>query len=128
MNTCNSILPGKCRINIQFLVKFKKSATKTFQILTEAYGYETLSPAHVFEWHEKFSVGRVSVEDDETAESQDSIGLTWEHDILVLNPSSCLTNGSQVYDWMGLDKWNSWFKSQVRDSNRSQNIADLNKF
>ncbi|GFV72090.1 hypothetical protein TNCV_2460231 [Trichonephila clavipes] len=33
---CNCILPGKCRINIKFLVK--KSATKAFQILTVAYG------------------------------------------------------------------------------------------
>ncbi|PRD22931.1 UNVERIFIED_CONTAM: hypothetical protein NCL1_47759 [Trichonephila clavipes] len=54
--------------------------------------------------------------------------LIWEHDILVLKPSSCLHNGSQVYDWMGLDMWNNWFKSQVRDSNRSQDIVDLNNF
>ncbi|GFY07218.1 uncharacterized protein TNCV_277651 [Trichonephila clavipes] len=42
----------------------------------------------------------------------DPIGLTWEHDIFVLKPSPCLSNGSQVYDWMGLDEWNSWFKSR----------------
>ncbi|GFS81715.1 uncharacterized protein TNCV_2706631 [Trichonephila clavipes] len=58
----------------------------------------------------------------------DPIGLTGEHDILVLKPSPCLDNGSQVCDWMGLDEWNSWFKSQVLDSNRSQDIMDLNKF
>ncbi|GFV66516.1 DUF4817 domain-containing protein [Trichonephila clavipes] len=51
--------------------------------------------------------------------SSDPIGLTWEHDILVLKPSPCLHNET-LYDWMGLDEWNSWFKSQVRDSNRSQ--------
>ncbi|GFW19657.1 uncharacterized protein TNCV_1605481 [Trichonephila clavipes] len=28
---------------------------------------------------------------------------------------------------MGLDEWNSWFKSQVRDSKRSQDIVNLNK-
>ncbi|GFW28992.1 adhesion G protein-coupled receptor B2 [Trichonephila clavipes] len=50
----------------------------------------------------------------------DPIGLTWEPDILVLKPSRCLHNGNQIYDWMGLDEWNSWLKSQVRDSNRSQ--------
>ncbi|GFW60307.1 hypothetical protein TNCV_1843871 [Trichonephila clavipes] len=42
----------------------------------------------------------------------DPIGLTWEGDILVLKSSPCLHNGSQVYDWMGLDEWNSWLKSQ----------------
>ncbi|GFX46417.1 uncharacterized protein TNCV_238791 [Trichonephila clavipes] len=56
------------------------------------------------------------------------IGLTWEHDILVLKPSPCLHNGNEADDWMGLDEWNSWFKSQVRDSNRSQDIVNLNKF
>ncbi|GFY26007.1 uncharacterized protein TNCV_1917571 [Trichonephila clavipes] len=35
----------------------------------------------------------------------DSVGLTWEHDILVLKTSSCLNNGSQVYDWRDLDEW-----------------------
>ncbi|GFU87614.1 uncharacterized protein TNCV_2935361 [Trichonephila clavipes] len=34
---------------------------------------------------------------------------------------------NEVDDWMGLDEWNSWFKSQVRDSNRSQDIVNLNK-
>ncbi|GFV67800.1 uncharacterized protein TNCV_3546021 [Trichonephila clavipes] len=35
---------------------------KTFQILTEAYGDETLSLAHAFEWCKKFS----GVEEDES--------------------------------------------------------------
>ncbi|GFX15751.1 uncharacterized protein TNCV_2132371 [Trichonephila clavipes] len=55
-------------------------------------------------------------------------GLTWEHDILVLKPSPCLHNGNEVDDWMGLDEWNSWFKSHVRDSDRSRDIVNLNKF
>jgi hypothetical protein len=29
------------RVNIKFLVKLKKSATETFQLLTEAYGEES---------------------------------------------------------------------------------------
>ncbi|GFV70454.1 hypothetical protein TNCV_4798731 [Trichonephila clavipes] len=37
-----------------------------------------------------------------------SIGLTCEHNILVLKPSPCLHNGNEVDDWMDLDKWNSW--------------------
>ncbi|GFT69370.1 uncharacterized protein TNCV_4182201 [Trichonephila clavipes] len=43
-------------------------------------------------------------------------------------PFPCLHNGNEVDDWMGLDEGNSWFKSQVRDSNRSQDIGNLNKF
>ncbi|GFX40746.1 hypothetical protein TNCV_1218691 [Trichonephila clavipes] len=35
-----------------------KSAPKTFQILTEAYGDETLSGAGVFKWRKRFSGGR----------------------------------------------------------------------
>lgn len=35
------------RINVKFLVKLKKSAMETFQMLTEAYGDETLSRARV---------------------------------------------------------------------------------
>ncbi|GFW75591.1 hypothetical protein TNCV_4427741 [Trichonephila clavipes] len=46
----------------------------------------------------------------------------------VLKPSPCLHNGNEVDDWMGLDEWNSWFKSQVPDLNRSQDIVNLNKF
>ncbi|GFV10826.1 putative transposable element [Trichonephila clavipes] len=45
----------------------KKSATKTFQILTKAYGDQTLSRTHVFQWYKRFSGGRVSVEDDKPA-------------------------------------------------------------
>ncbi|GFU70413.1 hypothetical protein TNCV_3442301 [Trichonephila clavipes] len=64
---CNYILPEKCRINIKFTVKLKKSATKTFRILTEAYGGETLFCAHVFEGHKRFLGGRDSVGDSERA-------------------------------------------------------------
>ncbi|PRD37189.1 UNVERIFIED_CONTAM: hypothetical protein NCL1_06478 [Trichonephila clavipes] len=56
------------------------------------------------------------------------IGLTWKHDILVLQPSPCQPNENEVDDWMGLDEWSSWFKSQIQDSNRSQDIVKLNKF
>ncbi|GFS81255.1 hypothetical protein TNCV_1224651 [Trichonephila clavipes] len=58
---------GKCRINIKFLVKLKKSAPKIFQILTEAHGDETLSYEHEFEWHKRFSGGGDNVEDVEHA-------------------------------------------------------------
>ena len=46
------------RVNIKFLVKLKKSATETFQLLTEACGEDCMSCARVFEWHKRFSGGR----------------------------------------------------------------------
>ena len=46
-------------------MKLKKSATETFQLLTEAYGEECMSRARTFEWHKGFSEGRESVKDDD---------------------------------------------------------------
>ena len=46
------------RVNIKFLVKLKKSMTETFQLLTEAYGEDSMSCARMFEWHKRFSEGR----------------------------------------------------------------------
>jgi hypothetical protein len=37
------------QVNIKFLVKLKKSATETFQLLTEAYGEDCMSRARMFE-------------------------------------------------------------------------------
>ncbi|GFT75367.1 hypothetical protein TNCV_968031 [Trichonephila clavipes] len=58
---------GKCRINIKFLVIFKKSVTKIFQIVLKACGDETLLRAYVFECHKWFSGGSDSVEDNQVA-------------------------------------------------------------
>ncbi|GFT20915.1 KRAB-A domain-containing protein 2 [Trichonephila clavipes] len=52
---CNCILSEKSRINITFIVKLKKLATKTFQILTEDYREKTLSRVHVFERYKRSS-------------------------------------------------------------------------
>ena len=52
------------RVNIKFLVKLKKSATETFQLLTEACGEDCMSRARMFEWHKRFSEGRESLKDD----------------------------------------------------------------
>ena len=52
------------RVNIKFCVKLGKTATETLQLLHDAYGDEALSRAQVFEWHRRFVLGRVSVEDD----------------------------------------------------------------
>jgi hypothetical protein len=62
MSDCKS----EQRVNIRFLVvKLKKSATETFQLLTEACGEDCISRARVFEWHKRFSEGRESVKDDD---------------------------------------------------------------
>jgi hypothetical protein len=61
MLECNS----EQQVNIKFLVKLKKTVTETFQLLTEAYGEECMSPARVFEWHKRFSEGRESMKDDD---------------------------------------------------------------
>jgi hypothetical protein len=45
-------------------VKLKKTATKTFTFLTEASGEYSLSRAHVFELHKKFSEVREHAKDD----------------------------------------------------------------
>ena len=45
-------------------MKLNKSATETFDSLTEAYGDATLSRTMVFKWHKAFKEGRENVEDD----------------------------------------------------------------
>jgi hypothetical protein len=45
-------------------VKLKKTATEMFSVSHEAYGENTLSRAHVFEWHKRFSEGREAMEYD----------------------------------------------------------------
>jgi transposase len=52
------------RYAIKFCVKLKKSATETFENLTEAYGDATLSRNMVFRWHKAFTEGRENVEDE----------------------------------------------------------------
>ena len=56
------MLDCKCEqgVNIKFLIKLKKSATKTFQLFTEVYGENGMSHTRVFEWHKRFSEGRES--------------------------------------------------------------------
>jgi hypothetical protein len=49
---------------IKFCVKLGKSATKTLEILCEAFGEHSLSRTVAFEWHLRFKAGQVLVEDD----------------------------------------------------------------
>jgi hypothetical protein len=53
------------RVNIKFFVKRNNSATKTFQLLTEAYREDCMYRARMLEWHKQFLEGRESVKDDE---------------------------------------------------------------
>jgi hypothetical protein len=54
-------------VNIKFLVKLKKTATETFDLLCEVYGENTLSRARVFQWHNRFSEGREDKADNNLA-------------------------------------------------------------
>ena len=45
-------------VNIKFLIKLGKSATETYNLLTEVYGDQCLSRTQVFEWFKKFKDGR----------------------------------------------------------------------
>ena len=67
------------RVNIKFLTKLGKSATETYNLLTEVYGDQCLSRTQVFEWFKKFKVGRDYVGDDPnsarpfTAKTQENV-------------------------------------------------------
>jgi hypothetical protein len=50
---------------MKFCVKLSKSATKTLEMLREAFGEHSLSQTAVFECHSCFKACQVSVEDDE---------------------------------------------------------------
>ena len=45
-------------------MKLNKSATESFDSLTEAYGGATLSRTMVFKWHKAFKEGRANVKED----------------------------------------------------------------
>jgi hypothetical protein len=61
-----SVMDGKIEqhICIKFCVKLGKSATKTLEMLDEAFGELSLSWAAVFEWHSCFKASQESAEDD----------------------------------------------------------------
>jgi hypothetical protein len=52
------------RVNIKFLTKLGKSATETYNFLTEVYGDHCLSRTQVFKWFKKFKEGREYFGDD----------------------------------------------------------------
>ena len=68
------------RINLKFLVKLDKGPTDCLKLLHEVYGETTMSRAHSFEWHKRFTSGHEDVEDDpksgrpSTTKTADNIG------------------------------------------------------
>jgi hypothetical protein len=60
-------MDGKIELSVctKFCMKLGKSATKTLELLHEAFGEHSLSRTAVFEWHSCFKASRGSVEDDE---------------------------------------------------------------
>jgi hypothetical protein len=73
-------MDGKIKqcVCIMFCVKLGKSATKTLEMLCEAFGEHSLSRTVVFEWHSRFKAGRVSVENDKCS-GQPSTSKTTEN-------------------------------------------------
>jgi hypothetical protein len=66
-DTTLSPMDGKIKhcFCIKFCVKLGKSATKTIEMLREAFGELSSSLTVVSEWHSCFKAGQVSAEDDE---------------------------------------------------------------
>ena len=54
---------GEQRVNIKLLTKLGKSATETYNLLTQVYGDQCLSCTQVFKWFKKFKEGREYVGD-----------------------------------------------------------------
>jgi hypothetical protein len=65
-----SAMDGKIeqRVCIKFCMKLGKSATKTLEMLREAFGEHSLRWTVVSEWLSCFKASQVSVEDNERSE------------------------------------------------------------
>ena len=67
------------RVNVKFLTKLGKSATETYNLLTEVYGDQCLFRTQVFEWFKKFMEGREDIGNDpksgrpSTAKTQENV-------------------------------------------------------
>jgi hypothetical protein len=55
---------NRAKCLMKFCMKLGKSATKTLEMLCEAFGKHTLSQAVISEWHSRFKACRVSAEDN----------------------------------------------------------------
>ena len=70
------------RVNIKCPTKLGKSATETYNLLTEVYGDQCLSRMQVFKWFKKFMEGREDVGNDpksgrpSTVKTQENMEVT----------------------------------------------------
>lgn len=53
------------RVCIKFCVKNGFNGAKTLEMLEKCFGNDSLKKTAVYQWHERFTLGRESVEDDE---------------------------------------------------------------
>jgi hypothetical protein len=52
------------RVCIKFCQKLGKTATKTYEMLQQAFGETALSRSKTFDWYSRFINGRNSIDDD----------------------------------------------------------------
>jgi hypothetical protein len=52
------------RFCVKLCMKLGNSATKTLEMLCEAFGEHSLSQTAVFEWHSRFKASLVTAEDE----------------------------------------------------------------
>ena len=100
MSDCKS----EQQFNIKFLVKIKKSATETFQLLTETYGEDCMSRARVFEWHKRFSEGRVIFVRSSRSlivfiDNQGTVRAEWVHSGQTVNQQSYIEILTKLREW-----------------------------
>ncbi|KAJ4435861.1 hypothetical protein ANN_18481 [Periplaneta americana] len=50
--------------NIKFCVKLGKTFTATLALMRQAHAEEAMSRTRVYEWHKRFTSGRLSTDDD----------------------------------------------------------------
>jgi hypothetical protein len=53
------------RVNVEFYVRFRKSATEKYNLLKNVYGDDCLFHTRVFEWLNWFKEGREEIGDDQ---------------------------------------------------------------
>ncbi|GFY18483.1 hypothetical protein TNCV_2397101 [Trichonephila clavipes] len=120
--------------DVQILSDEQRTPLETFvnTVVETVYGRDTLRD--VFDISDSTALQFQQYSYQSRARSNSKLGLVVKKhkrnpfDPVQMLKHSPLHNGNEVDDWMGLNEWNSWFKSQVRDSNRSQDIVNLNKF
>lgn len=58
------ILSSEQHVNTKFCVLIWKSFSRTFQVLTEAYGNKVMKTSQMYDWHKYFYGGHPNTEDN----------------------------------------------------------------